>query len=317
MKRLLLILILIAGSLVLYGQKIADLTRATSATKTDLLIIDQSDATKGIAVQHLFSGDSLFLPDLATPDVKVLSPTSTGGTTVLETADGSEITWDTLDVDYIEANSRILVGDGTQALPGISFISDPNTGFRSSGSDQIKIVLGADDKWLFVGSNFYGDNSQSPQITNAAPTSTTPRIISNHSDPNTGLGWAGADLGSYIAGGKEGIRIDGAVGGIEITLNDTVYVDGVINFAADEQADDDYEISLPGVSALVTGLTVTFIATTANTDGATLEITEVGDLDAILKMHDQALVTGDIEAGQVVVCVFDGTNWQMTSQTAQ
>ena len=47
------------------------------------------------------------------------------------------------------------------------------------------------------------------------------------------------------------------------------------------------------------------------------ETTEVGDVDAILKMHDQALVTGDIEAGQVVVCVFDGTNWQMTSQLAQ
>jgi len=93
--------------------------------------------------------------------------------------------------------------------------------------------------------------------------------------------------------------------------------DGAYNFNSDAQADDDYEISLPEVSTLTTGMTVTFIANTANTDGATLEITEVGDLDAILKMHDQALATNDIEAGQVVVCVFDGTNWQMTSQIAQ
>jgi len=62
---------------------------------------------------------------------------------------------------------------------------------------------------------------------------------------------------------------------------------------------------------------VTFTATTLNTDGATLEITHLNDIDAILKMNDQALVTGDIEAGQVVVVVFDGTNWQMTSQLAQ
>ena len=58
-------------------------------------------------------------------------------------------------------------------------------------------------------------------------------------------------------------------------------------------------------------------ATTINTDGATLEISEVGDLDAILKMNDQALASGDIEAGQIVVVVWDGSNWQMTSQIAQ
>ncbi len=89
------------------------------------------------------------------------------------------------------------------------------------------------------------------------------------------------------------------------------------NFAADGQADDDYEIAIPTITALTTGLTVTFTANTANTDGVTLEITSVGDQDAILKNHDVALITGDIEAGQVVQCVFDGTNWQMTSQLAQ
>lgn len=94
-------------------------------------------------------------------------------------------------------------------------------------------------------------------------------------------------------------------------------LDGQYNFAADGQTDDDYEISLPHITALYAGLRVTFTATTANTDGATLEITSIGDLDAILKNHDQALVTGDIEAGQVVECVFDGTNWQMISQLAQ
>lgn len=96
-----------------------------------------------------------------------------------------------------------------------------------------------------------------------------------------------------------------------------LFVDGAYNFGADAQADDDYEVSLPEISTLTTGMTATFIANTANTGGATLEITEVGDLDAILKLHDQPLITGDIEAGQVVVLVWDGTNWQMTSQLAQ
>jgi len=94
-------------------------------------------------------------------------------------------------------------------------------------------------------------------------------------------------------------------------------IDGNVNFNSDAQADDDYEISLVGITALKVGMTVTFIANTANTDACTLEITEVGEVDEMLKMHDQVLATGDIEAGQVVVCVFDGTNWQMTSQVAQ
>ena len=89
------------------------------------------------------------------------------------------------------------------------------------------------------------------------------------------------------------------------------------NFGADAQADDDYEVAIPEITALTTGLMVTFTANTLNTGAATLEITSVGLLDAILKLHDQALITGDIEAGQVVVVVFDGTNWQMISQLAQ
>ena len=88
-------------------------------------------------------------------------------------------------------------------------------------------------------------------------------------------------------------------------------------FGVDAQADDDYEVTIAGIFDFVLGMMVTFTANTANTDGATFEITGIGDVDAILKMHDQALVTGDIEAGQVVVCVWDGTNWQMTSQIAQ
>ena len=64
------------------------------------------------------------------------------------------------------------------------------------------------------------------------------------------------------------------------------------------------------------GLQVTFLANTANTDGATLEITSVGDLDAILKQHDTVLTSNDIEAGSIVVCVWDGSNWQMVSPVA-
>ncbi len=100
----------------------------------------------------------------------------------------------------------------------------------------------------------------------------------------------------------------------EVTAN------GAMNFAADAQGDDDYEIAIPNISALVAGLTVTFTANTANTDGATLEITSVGDIDALVIADGAsvatALVTGQILAGQVITAVFDGANWQITSRLA-
>ena len=136
---------------------------------------------------------------------------------------------------------------------------------------------------------------------------------------------AGKDFfdGIYITGATNDIKlqndetIDNATDGIVVvTGNLEVNGTGGANFGADGQGNDDYEISLPGVDALVAGLTVIFTATTANTDGSTLEITEIGDLDAILKLNDQATATNDIEAGSVVMVVFDGSNWQMISPAA-
>ena len=63
-------------------------------------------------------------------------------------------------------------------------------------------------------------------------------------------------------------------------------------------------------------MVVIFEANTANTDGSTLEITSIGDIDAILKTHDVATATNDIEDGSTVMVVWDGSNWQMISPTA-
>jgi len=53
--------------------------------------------------------DSLVLDYLASPNLVVLNPTSTGNVDTLETSDITEITLDTLDVDHIEVNSTLLV----------------------------------------------------------------------------------------------------------------------------------------------------------------------------------------------------------------
>jgi hypothetical protein len=86
-----------------------------------------------------------------------------------------------------------------------------------------------------------------------------------------------------------------------------------IIYAEDGGSSDDYAISLdPAPSEYVAGMLVSFKANTANTGAATLNVNSLG-AKAIKKNHDEDLATGDIEAGQVVTVVYDGTNFQLQS----
>lgn len=84
-------------------------------------------------------------------------------------------------------------------------------------------------------------------------------------------------------------------------------------YYADGGANDAYFIAVPGVTAYATGQSFTFKATTANTGAATLNVNSLG-AKTIKKNHDQDLDTGDIEAGQMITVIYDGTNFQMLSQ---
>ena len=87
-------------------------------------------------------------------------------------------------------------------------------------------------------------------------------------------------------------------------------------YAASSVGTDAYAITLtPGPTAYAAGQEFRFKADAANTGGATLNVNGLG-AKTILKQNDQALATGDIEAGQIVTVVYDGTNFQMQSQVA-
>ena len=87
-------------------------------------------------------------------------------------------------------------------------------------------------------------------------------------------------------------------------------------YAADAGASDTYVITLaPVPAALFDGMIVSFKANTINTGAATLNVNALG-AKTIKKNHDQDLATGDIESGQKVLVQYDGTNFQMLSQTA-
>ena len=119
----------------------------------------------------------------------------------------------------------LLVGDGTAALPSISFINDPNSGIYSVGDNSIGLSLNGVLEFGFIGAGFHLNRVEGAYIYDVDATATAPTLLPRQSDINTGAGSAGADLLSHIAGGKEGIRIDGLLGGIEIYLIDTTIFD--------------------------------------------------------------------------------------------
>lgn len=83
----------------------------------------------------------------------------------------------------------------------------------------------------------------------------------------------------------------------------------------DAGSSDAYAVAMtPTVRAYadITGIPVVFKANTVNTGACTLNLDSLGAI-AIKKEKDQDPATGDIKAGQWVLVVYDGTNFQMLS----
>jgi hypothetical protein len=86
--------------------------------------------------------------------------------------------------------------------------------------------------------------------------------------------------------------------------------------ASDTGTANAYVIALsPAVAAYAAGQAFTFKAANASTTASTLNVNTIGT-KAIKKLNDQDIASGDIESGSIVTVVYDGTSFQMTSQTA-
>jgi hypothetical protein len=99
---------------------------------------------------------------------------------------------------------------------GKTAVSNPNftfgvwgDGMLQSIDNKVSIVAGG---WAynFTASAFYNSSGFSTAqwcLSNSIPTATTPNILPWNSDSNTGIGYAGADSLSLIAGGVEIMRL--------------------------------------------------------------------------------------------------------------
>ena len=91
---------------------------------------------------------------------------------------------------------------------------------------------------------------------------------------------------------------------------------GLIFQATDSGSADAYAIALaPAITAYVAGQEFTFKAGATSTGASTLNVNGVG-VKNIKKKNDQAIAAGDIEANAIIKVVYDGTSFQMLSQTA-
>lgn len=85
------------------------------------------------------------------------------------------------------------------------------------------------------------------------------------------------------------------------------------NFAADNEANDTYVITLaPAPAALTTGMVIIFTAKTANTGACTVNVNGLG-AKALKMLHDQDPADNYIEATSVVMAVYDGTSFLLMS----
>lgn len=88
---------------------------------------------------------------------------------------------------------------------------------------------------------------------------------------------------------------------------------GTLLYGSDAVGTDSYAITLsPAPSSLDVGMVVNFKPLVSNTGAATLNVNGLG-AKSIFKNYNQQLNNGDIQSGQMISLMYDGTNFQMQS----
>jgi len=107
------------------------------------------------------------------------------------------------------ANGQSLFASGSQSAPSISFTSDPTSGFWRQGTSDIRLGLAGAQRWGWTTAGYTSFGlANGPQLLWQDSSATAVNIIPSISDTNTGIGRAGADQLSLIAGGAEIMRFN-------------------------------------------------------------------------------------------------------------
>lgn len=128
---------------------------------------------------------------------------------------------------------QVVAQDGSASLPSITLDGLPTTGlFRSTSA--IGFTHGGTQSFLMFNTSFGGGGSSAAQILIAPSSATVPGFTPSRDDPNTGIGHAGADQLSMIAGGVEALRV--TTTSANLGLNATAADNGQFAFASGQFA---------------------------------------------------------------------------------
>lgn len=169
----------------------------------------------GIAVQNHWKSDGTYLePVDSALIVKIAeleitgSLALTGGLTI-----GGDVTLgDSFVNDETTFLSQAQFDIGTAARPSLAFPDDDGTpnydsGLFRSAVNEIAFTFEGTKRYEINGTNFQSATTAGFQLKRDAATAFSP-AHTFVGDGDTGIGWAGADSGSLIAGGKEIARFD-------------------------------------------------------------------------------------------------------------
>jgi len=150
------------------------------------------------------------IPDLNVPESAVtqheaaIDHDALSGFVAAEHIDWSVTGAENINVDRIP--DPLLLSDGTAGAPIYSFASEATTGFFRSASGTIGVAIGGGNRYLFTAGSFSAAATEGPAVLNESALAANPTLVSRRSDLDSGLGSAGADVPTIVAGGFEALR---------------------------------------------------------------------------------------------------------------
>ncbi len=156
------------------------------------------------------------------------------------------------------ATRQVTIGPagviGAAATPSLAW-GDGDTGFRETSDDVLVAVTAGADRFKWSVNVFGANQANGPAMLNVAASATVPTFVPDQSDPDTGLGTAGADILSFTAGGKEIAQVKEVAGAEQFIVSpgfiednaaapSLAFGDGDTGFY--ERIDDQLNVSIAG-----------------------------------------------------------------------
>jgi hypothetical protein len=103
--------------------------------------------------------------------------------------------------------TTLLIPQEDDAVTPTFAFGDGDTGFYESVDDTVRMAFAGVAVWQFTATQFGGRGNSRPSFLDETPSGTNPNIIPDFADLDTGIGTAGANQISLIAGGVEAMRL--------------------------------------------------------------------------------------------------------------